>query len=203
MAKLVLARHRCLRKLGLASCFRPMEPLAHVFRGLLGIAAFIAIAYACSENRRAVPWRLVGMGLLFQFLCGVLVLKVDAVRDAVDWIGNMFVAILDFNKINRYHVSLLPYFLDKLKNTPEGDSNLLDKTMIMYGSPMADGNLHNHRRCPLILLGHGSGRLQGEMHLKAPDGTPMANVMLSLLHKLGCDDMKSFGDSTGEFALSV
>jgi hypothetical protein len=112
-------------------------------------------------------------------------------------------AILDFNKINRYHVSLLPYFLEKLKNTQEGDSNLLDKTMIMYGSPMADGNLHNHRRCPMILLGGGAGRLQGDVHLKAPDGTPMANVMLSLLHKLGRDDMKSFGDSTGEFALSV
>ena len=58
-------------------------------------------------------------------------------------------AILDFNKINRYHVSMLPYFLDKLKNTMDGDKSLLDKTMIMYGSPMADGNIHNHRRCPL------------------------------------------------------
>ena len=75
-----------------------MEPLTHVLRGLLGIAVFIGIAYACSENRRAIPWRLVGTGLLFQFLCGVLVLKVDAVRDGVDWVGNMFVAILDFNK---------------------------------------------------------------------------------------------------------
>jgi hypothetical protein len=112
-------------------------------------------------------------------------------------------AILEFNKINRYHVSMLPYFLEKLKNSAEGDSNLLEKTVIVYGSPMADGNIHNHRRCPLLLLGHGNGLLQGNMHLKAPDGTPMANVMLSLMHKLGLDDMKSFGDSTGEFALSV
>jgi hypothetical protein len=112
-------------------------------------------------------------------------------------------AILDFNKINKYHVSLLPYFLDKLKNTEEGDSNLLDKTMIMYGSPMADGNLHNHRRCPLVLLGGGAGRLPGDVHLKAPDGTPMANVFLTLLHQLGCDDLKTFGDSTGEFALNA
>src|SRR4051812_1253248 len=112
-------------------------------------------------------------------------------------------AILDFNKINKYHVSLLPYFLDRLKNTEEDGGNLLDKTMIVYGSPMADGNIHNHRRCPLILLGGGAGRLNGDLHLKAPDGTPMANVFLSLLHKLGRDDMKSFGDSTGEFALNV
>ena len=112
-------------------------------------------------------------------------------------------AILDFNMINRYHISMLPYFLDKLKNTQEGDSNLLEKTAIIYGSPMADGNLHNHRRCPLILLGHGNGALAGNLHLKAPDGTPMANVFLTLMHKLGMDHMKSFGDSTGEFALNV
>ncbi|MGH9888924.1 MAG: DUF1552 domain-containing protein, partial [bacterium] len=111
-------------------------------------------------------------------------------------------AILDFNLINRYHVSLLPYFLDKLKNTREGDSNLLEKTVVMYGSPMGDPNLHNHRRCPLLLLGHGAG-LDGNMHLKAPDGTPMANAMLTLLHRLGLDEQKSFGDSTGEFALSI
>lgn len=117
--------------------------------------------------------------------------------------GGREAAILDFNKINKYHVSLLPYFLDRLKNTEEEGSNLLDKTLIVYGSPMADGNIHNHRRCPLILLGGGAGRLHGDMHLKAPDGTPMANVFLSLLHKLGRDDMKSFGDSTGEFALNV
>ena len=66
---------------------------------------------------------------------------------------------------------------------------------------MADGNLHNHRRCPLLLLGHANGALQGNLHLKAPDGTPMANAMLSLMHRLGLDDVKSFGDSSGEFAL--
>ena len=99
--------------------------------------------------------------------------------------------ILDFNKINKYHVSMLPYFLEKLKSTTEGDANLLDKTLIMYGSPMADGNMHNHRRCPLMLLGARNGALQGDMHLKAADGTPMANVLLTLMHKLGLDDMKA------------
>jgi hypothetical protein len=110
-------------------------------------------------------------------------------------------AILDFNKINRYHVSMLPYFLEKLQSTKEGDKSLLDKTVIVYGSPMADGNIHNHRRCPLLLLGKGNGRLPGNMHLKAPDATPMANVMLTLAHQFGCNDVKSFGDSTGEFTL--
>ena len=117
--------------------------------------------------------------------------------------GGREAAILDFNLINRYHVSMLPYLLDKLKNTPEGDSNLLEKSLIVYGSPMADGNIHNHRRCPLLLLGHANGRLEGNLHLKAPDGTPMANVMLALMHKLGLSDVKSFGDSTGDFSLSI
>ena len=112
-------------------------------------------------------------------------------------------AVLDFAKINRYQVSLLPYFLEKLSSIQEGDTHLLDKTLIVYGSPMADGNVHNHRRCPLILLGGANGRLQGNLHLKAPDGTPMANVMLSLLHTLGIDDMDSLGDSTGEFPLTM
>ena len=109
--------------------------------------------------------------------------------------------ILEFNKINRYHVSMLPYFLEALQNTMEGDANLLDKSMIIYGSPMADGNMHNHRRCPLIVLGRANGKLSGGLHLKAPDGTPMANAMLTLLHKLGHDDMESFGDSMGAFSM--
>jgi len=110
--------------------------------------------------------------------------------------------VLDFYKINKYHISMLPYFLERLKSTMEGDRNLLDKTMIIYGSPMADGNLHNHRRCPLFVVGRANQQLTGGVHLRAPDGTPMANVMLSLMHKLGLDDVRSFGDSTGDFALS-
>ena len=98
---------------------------------------------------------------------------------------------------------MLPYFLESLKNIQEGDSHLLDKTMLIYGSPMADGNLHNHRRCPLIVLGGAGGRLAGGVHLKAPDGTPMANAMLTLMHGLGMDDMDSFGDSTGALPLSA
>ncbi|MDA0310674.1 MAG: DUF1552 domain-containing protein [Gemmatimonadetes bacterium] len=116
--------------------------------------------------------------------------------------GGREAGILEFSKINQYHVSMLPYFLDKLKDLQEGEGNMLDKTMIMYGSPMADANLHNHRRAPLIALGKANGALEGGVHLRAPDGTPMANPMLSMMHGLGMDDMESFGDSTGEFSLS-
>ncbi len=86
--------------------------------------------------------------------------------------------ILDFAKINAYHVSLIPYFLEKLKNARDGDGSVLDNTVIVYGSPMGDSNLHNHRRCPLFLAGHGGGQLKGNQHIIAPDGTPMANVFL-------------------------
>lgn len=72
--------------------------LIHFLRGLLGIAAFVGLAILCSENRRAIPWRLVGAGILFQILCGALVLKIDAVRMAVDWVGQRFVDLLDFNR---------------------------------------------------------------------------------------------------------
>jgi hypothetical protein len=112
-------------------------------------------------------------------------------------------AIMEFNLINRYHVSMLPYFLEKLANTKDGDQSLLDTTTIMYGSPMADGNVHNHRRCPLILLGGDRSVTPGNVHLKAPDGTPMADVMLSLLHRFGVDQVKNFGDSVAPFALSA
>ena len=111
--------------------------------------------------------------------------------------------VMDFFTINKYQVGMLPYFLEKLQGMTEGDSTLLDKTMIIWGSPMADGNVHNHRRCPLITVGGPGGRVDGGLHLKAPDGTPMANAMLSLLHRLGLEDLESFGDSTGEFSLSM
>jgi hypothetical protein len=110
--------------------------------------------------------------------------------------------ILDFAKINKYHVSMVPYLLDKLKNTPDGDSNMLNNSLILYGSPIANPNIHNHRRAPLFLAGHAGGRLKGGVHIKAADGTPMANPMLTMLHMLGRDDMEKFGDSTGELDLN-
>ncbi len=117
--------------------------------------------------------------------------------------GNREERIMEFNKICKFRMGQLPYFLDKLKNAAEGDASLLDKTLIVWGSPMADPNIHNHRRCPLVLLGHANGQLKGNLHLKAADGTPMANVMLTLLHQLGLEDVSSFGDSTGEFSLTT
>jgi hypothetical protein len=110
--------------------------------------------------------------------------------------------ILEFAKINTYHVGLVPYFLEKLKSTPDGDGNLLDHSLVMYGSPMGDSNVHNHKRCPLFLAGHANGHLAGQRHITAPDGTPMANAMLGVLHMLGVEDVAEFGDSTGVLDLN-
>ncbi len=112
--------------------------------------------------------------------------------------GNNPARVKEFAEINRYHVGLLPYLLNKLNTTMDGEKTLLEKTAIVYGSPMADSNTHNHRRAPLIVLSGAHDRLTGNVHVKAPDGTPMANAMLSLMHRFGMDDMQSFGDSTGE-----
>jgi hypothetical protein len=111
--------------------------------------------------------------------------------------------ILEYAKINRYHVSMMPYLLEKLKNTKDGDNNLLETSLVIYGSPMGNSNVHNHKRCPLFFAGHAGGRLKGNLHLEAPDGTPMANVLLSAAHLLGLEDMDHLGDSTGTFNLNT
>jgi hypothetical protein len=110
--------------------------------------------------------------------------------------------IVDFAKINKYHVSMIPYFLEKLKNTPDVDGSLLDNTVVLYGSPMGDSNVHNHKRVPLFLAGHAGGALKGNLHIKAADGTPLANAMLTMAHALDLE-MPSFGDSTGELDLNA
>ncbi len=97
-------------------------------------------------------------------------------------------------------MSLIPYFLQKLKDTPDGDGNLLDHSMVLYGSPMGDGNVHNHKRVPMFLAGHANGALKGNLHLRCADSTPMANVLLTMAHKLGMN-IEKFGDSTGEVAI--
>ena len=109
--------------------------------------------------------------------------------------------VTEFFQINKYQVSLLPYFMQKLQSMDEAGQSLLDNTLIIFGSPMGDGNVHNHKRCPLVLLGGANGQLQGNVHHRAEPGTAMANVMLTAMHKIGLTDVAQFGDSTGEFSL--
>jgi hypothetical protein len=106
----------------------------------------------------------------------------------------------EFARLNEFHVNQVAYFLERLKSTPDGDGSLLDHSMVLYGSPMGDGSVHNHLRVPLFLAGRANGQLEGNWHLLCADGTPMANVLLTLLRKLGVE-IDSIGDSTGEVSL--
>jgi hypothetical protein len=105
-----------------------------------------------------------------------------------------------FAVLNAYHVSQVKYLLDKLQATPDGDGNLLDHSLIMYGSGIADGNNHDHAPLPIALMGGASGKLQGGRHIRVADGTPLANLHLAVLNKLGVQAEK-FGDSNGVVSL--
>jgi hypothetical protein len=114
--------------------------------------------------------------------------------------GNNPLQIAKLAKINTYHASLMAYFFDKLRATPDGDGNLLDHSMIMYGSSMSNPNEHNHFPLPLLLAGGGAGQLKGGRHLKFPERTPIANLLLAVLDKSGIH-MDTLGDSTGKLEI--
>jgi hypothetical protein len=108
--------------------------------------------------------------------------------------------IQEFERLNRYHVSLVATFLSRLRETPEGDGNLLSNSTILYGSPMGDSHVHSHRFLPLFLAGHACGRIRGNLHVRSAPGTPMANVLLTLARRYGVQ-LDRIGDSTGEIAI--
>jgi hypothetical protein len=114
--------------------------------------------------------------------------------------GSIPSKILDYAKLNTYHMSFFPYFLEKMKHTPDGDGNLLDHSLILWGSPMGDSNVHAHKRLPVLLVGHANGAVKGNLHLKCKHETPYSNVLLTMLRKLGVEQDK-IGDSTGEVAI--
>jgi hypothetical protein len=99
-------------------------------------------------------------------------------------------------KINHFHMQNFAYILEKMRSTKEGDGTLLDHSMIVYGSGISDGDRHNHNDLPVILAGRGNGTLTPGRHMKYKDGTPMANLHLALLDRLGCK-VEKLGDSNG------
>jgi hypothetical protein len=100
-------------------------------------------------------------------------------------------------KINEFHVKTFAYFVEKMKNTPDGDGSLLDHSMLLYGSSISDGNKHTHDDLPLVLVGGANGQIKGGRHLAFPDETPMNNLLIAMLDKAGVKTEK-FGDATGE-----
>ncbi len=99
-------------------------------------------------------------------------------------------------KINQLHVRTFAYLLDKMRSTADGEGNLLDHSMIVYGSSLSDGNKHTHVHLPTLLAGGGGGSLQGNRHLVYPAETPMTNLLVTLLAKAGVP-IEKLGDSTG------
>ena len=97
-------------------------------------------------------------------------------------------------KINAYHMSLFARLVEKMKNTPDGDGSLLDHSILMYGTGMGDSDHHTPINIPVVLVGGGNGKLAGGRHLVYPDPTPLSNLGLTILHKVGMDT-KPFADA--------
>jgi hypothetical protein len=99
-------------------------------------------------------------------------------------------------RIQTYHSQMFAKFLKRLRETPDGDGSLLDHSLLLYGSNMSNSNLHNHFPLPISLVG-GAGGLKGNQHVRVPDRTPVANVLVAMLGKVGIPLDKT-GDSTPE-----
>ena len=100
-------------------------------------------------------------------------------------------------KINAFHVSLFAYYLDKLKSTRDGNGSLLDHSVVLYGSGMGNPNVHDHVNLPILVAGGAAGKLKGGRHIKYAEPTPLANLHLTLLDKVGVR-LDSFADSKGK-----
>ena len=100
-------------------------------------------------------------------------------------------------KLNAYHVGIFAYYLDKLRSTRDGDGTLLDHSIIVYGSGIADGNLHTNEDLPILLAGSGIGKIKGGRHIRYPKGTPLTNLYLSMFEIAGVP-VDRVGDSTGK-----
>lgn len=103
---------------------------------------------------------------------------------------------MKIREINRFHIQQYAYVLNKLRSTPEGDGNLLDHCMIAYGGGLADGDRHDHGNLPILLAGRGGGTLTPGRHVSFPAETPMCNLLVSMLDRMGAP-VARFGDSTG------
>src|SRR5207247_11397805 len=102
-----------------------------------------------------------------------------------------------FIKLNAYHVGIFGYYLDKLRSTRDGDGTLLDHSIVVYGSGIADGNLHTNEDLPILLAGSGIGKIKGGRHIRYPKGTPLTNMFLTMLEMAGAS-VDKHGDSTGK-----
>jgi hypothetical protein len=103
-------------------------------------------------------------------------------------------------KINTFHMQIFGRFLEKLRSTDDGDSTLLDQSMILYGAGMSNSNAHEPTDLPIVLAGGGGGQVRGGRHVRLPAETPLANLHLTVLDKMGIP-AERLGNSTGEVAV--
>ena len=103
-------------------------------------------------------------------------------------------------KINTFHMSMFGRFLEKMRGTFDGDGTLLDQSMVIYGAGMGNSNAHDPLDLPIVVAGGGGGTLKGNRHVRLPEGTPLANMHLTLLEKMGMP-AERLGDSTGELPI--
>ena len=101
-----------------------------------------------------------------------------------------------YAKLNAYHVSIVAWYLDKLRATQDVGTNLLDSSLVMFGSPMSNSNAHDHLGLPVFIAGTAAGRYEGNRHIENPRGTPLANFFMTLAAREGVK-LERFGDSTG------
>ena len=104
-------------------------------------------------------------------------------------------------QINVFHTKMLAFYLDRLRSTPDGDGSLLDHALILYGGAISDGNLHLFIDLPLLLIADGIGGIKGGRHVRYKRGTPMTNLLLTMLDKANVPHVAKLGDSTGRLAL--
>src|SRR6185436_5062590 len=136
--------------------------------------------------------------LMAKELSGAVYAK-STIRDAFHTLShhsNLKENMEKFAVLNRYHVTIFTYLLNKLKSTPDGDGTLLDHSMVLYGSAMGDANQHNHAPLPIVLAGGASGKLKGGRHIRNPKDTTMSNLLVAMLRKLDVP-VDKFGDSNG------
>jgi Protein of unknown function (DUF1552) len=106
-------------------------------------------------------------------------------------------------QINAFHTKMVAYYLEKLRSTPDGDGSLLDHSMVLYGGALNDGNLHLYTSLPLMLVAGGVAGIKGGQHIRYPNRTPMANLLLTMLDKANVPHVDRLGDSTGRLELAV
>jgi len=110
--------------------------------------------------------------------------------------------IANLRLIQNYHTAVFAKFAERLRNMPDGDGSMLDHSIILFGSNMANSDAHNADPLPQMLVGRGSGRVKGGQHLHYPQDTPHANMLVTILDRAGvpAEDFKNFADSTGPFS---